>query len=173
MAVKVELEQAIAELVREIGPRGVIYEQLKDAQTLVDGLGPDALKCLDEAVAILESHRELYEAGEERPLPPRLLELFGPLTPDERGSILRIFTIVFALRAVRPQTRRRRASKARRPVSYRSSDGSQAASSGQAAFSRQLSSYAGSPFPLGSPADHLCLGNISEERERRNSVGMG
>ena len=52
MKVETELEQAIAELVREIGPRGVIYEHIKDAQTLVDSLGPDALKCLDEAVVL-------------------------------------------------------------------------------------------------------------------------
>jgi hypothetical protein len=109
MKVEAELEQAIAELMREIGPRGGIYEHLKEAQTLVYGLGPDALKSLDEAVAILETCKEGYDAGEERPLPPRLLELFGPLTPPEREATLRISTIVFALRAVRaadPQTLR-------------------------------------------------------------------
>ncbi len=109
MAVKVELEQALAELVREKGSQDLIYEHLVQAQTLVDDLGTDALKCLDEAVAILKSVRERYDAGEEPPLPPRLLELIGPLTPIERGSILRISTIVFALRSVRsadPQTLR-------------------------------------------------------------------
>jgi hypothetical protein len=108
MTVEAELNGAIAELVREKGPRGYIYEHLKQAQELVDDLGPDALESLDEAVAILESYREWYDAGEEeRPLPPRLLELFGPLTPLERGSILRISNIILALRAVRaadPQT---------------------------------------------------------------------
>ena len=108
MTVEAELRQAIAEVMRDRGPQGLIYEQLKYAQALVDGLGPDALEGLDEAVAILETHREWYEAGDfERPLPPRLLELFAPLTPCERRSILRISTIVFALRAVRardPQT---------------------------------------------------------------------
>jgi hypothetical protein len=107
MTVEAELKQAIAELVREKGPRGPIYEHLREAQTLVDDLGLDALKRLDEAVAILETIREWCDAGEYRPLPPRLLKLLGPLTPLERGSILRISTIVFALRGVRaadPQT---------------------------------------------------------------------
>jgi hypothetical protein len=107
MSVEAELEQAIAEVMRVRGPQGLIYKQLKLAQALVDDLGPDALEGLDEAVAILETHREWYDAGEERQLPPRLLELFESLTPTERGSILRISTIVFALRAVRaadPQT---------------------------------------------------------------------
>lgn len=100
MTVEVELKQAIAEL-REKGPRGLIYEQLKQAQALVDGLGPVARKRLDESVAILETHREWFDAGKRRALPPRLTELFAPLTPTEQRSILRISTIVFALRAVR------------------------------------------------------------------------
>jgi len=108
MTVEAELKGAIAELVREKGPQGAIYEHLKQAQALVDDLGADTLERLDEAVAVLESHREWNDAGEEeRPLPPRLLELFVRLPPLERGSILRIATIVFALRGVRaadPQT---------------------------------------------------------------------
>ncbi len=58
MTVEAELNGAIAELVREKGPRGFIYEHLKQAQALVDDLSPDALERLDEAVAILETHRE-------------------------------------------------------------------------------------------------------------------
>ena len=39
MTVEAELNGAIAELVREKGPRGFIYEHLKQAQALVNDLG--------------------------------------------------------------------------------------------------------------------------------------
>jgi hypothetical protein len=101
MTVEAELKQAVAEVERKQGPQGSIYEHLKQAQSLMEDLSPDALERLDEAVAIHVSLRELYDAGEEWPLPSRLLELFATLSPLERGSILRISTIVFALRKVR------------------------------------------------------------------------
>src|SRR5215216_185099 len=100
MTVEAELRESIAEIEEE-GGSPYIYGVLTHAQDLVNGLGPVAHERLDEAIAILETHREWSDAVEDRPLPSRLVELCTPLTPHERGSILRISTIVFALRAVR------------------------------------------------------------------------